>query len=227
MHRFCTSLDNLDSISHQIQKVLRMRDGEQFVIFDGESDLETVVEIVDVRAMHVKVIEERRGMRDFDLKLHVFVAPPKKGALTEEMLEKLSEVGAASLSLFESSRCEYKGGLKSERCANIIKESAEQSWRTSLLGFDKELLSWSTMKEKLSTFDTVFVASVDSGDMHEVLANASGKNNVALVIGPEGGLSEDEIQELIESGALRLSSKGPVMRVATAAVSLSAMILNN
>lgn len=224
MHRFYVSYLDLEPISHQITHVLRMNVGDQFIIFHDDG-IERHVSIQSLSPLTVSVLSESQASTPSDLQLDLFVSPPKKPALHEEMIAKLTEVGAHGLYFWKSQRCEFKGELKQQRFTKIAQESAEQSGRTQLLHFSSHLFSFQELTEKLSSYDTVFVTTV-SGGSPEGFSQRLGGGRVAVILGPEGGLTSEEVAQFTQLGAHQLTLSAPVMRVATAAVALSSVLLH-
>ena len=149
-----------------------------------------------------------------------------KGDKMESIVRQAVEVGVAAVVPVLTSRSvvrmdDHKRAQRSERWRRISRSAAEQSRRANvpevhdvvtfadacrlLEGFDRIIVLWEEQAGSLVT--SVVRGSFDSTHMR-----------VAVVVGPEGGLSAEEVSELRARGAL-VASLGPsIMRTETAAV---------
>ncbi|MDX2147164.1 MAG: RsmE family RNA methyltransferase [Planctomycetota bacterium] len=153
-------------------------------------------------------------------RLEVWAAAPK-GARLEDMIEGLSEVGAASVRPLVTERTvvEPRAG-KLDRLGRLAAESLKQCGRAWLL----EIQPPATLAEALvpPAPDARVVVADASGQLYQ----ASGGTHHRLLIGPEGGWTPRELSTLREEGA-RIASFGPhVMRVETAAVVAASIMMH-
>lgn len=151
--------------------------------------------------------------------VEVFTAVPK-GPRADEMVDQLSQVGAACWSPLETARSvmEPREG-KWSRLERIARESAKQCGRSWVMRLGRP----ATLTEALGS---------DGGPV--VLADASGRPwsddltgalSVRVLIGPEGGWTPKELELARRSGA-RIVRFGPnVMRIETAAVAACAVLM--
>jgi 16S rRNA (uracil1498-N3)-methyltransferase len=79
----------------------------------------------------------------------------------------------------------------------------------------------------LSEFDLVLIASLDEGSkpLGKLMPDHGKPKNIALLIGPEGGFTDDEIKLACENGAVAISLGPRVLRTETAAMVASALVL--
>ncbi|QOI99880.1 MAG: 16S rRNA (uracil(1498)-N(3))-methyltransferase [Phycisphaeraceae bacterium] len=202
----------------------RAREGEPVVLHDGQGRTAggTIAAIAKRgRADHwaLDVMIDRIEIHPSPTpRLEVLAAAPK-GDRLEAMVDALSQVGAASWSPL---RCERgvvdPGEGKFERSRRVARESLKQCGRAWLM----EILPHAEID-----------ALVPSPGVHLIVAHAGAPRytptpdgTVRLIVGPEGGLTDDEIRTLKDRGAA-LASFGPnVMRIETAAVAAAAIILD-
>ena len=149
--------------------------------------------------------------------LHVLTATPK-GARLEEMIDGLSQVGAASWSPLETQRGVVDPrDTKLARLERVAVEASKQCGRPWLLKTGPQRR---------------FVDAVAWNSGPVILADAGGgayapqgAEDISLLIGPEGGWTQGELQAAERAG-VRIYSFGPhVMRIEIAAVAASAIIL--
>lgn len=143
-----------------------------------------------------------------------------KGPRLDKMIDQLSQIGAAAWRPMATALGVVDPGAgKLERLNRIAVESAKQSGRAWLLRIDSPM----TFSDALTAVPGLVVAVADpSGDPYP----PTGAEKIRLLIGPEGGFTEDERATARAAGA-RLVSLGPhILRIETAAAVAAAIILH-
>lgn len=151
--------------------------------------------------------------------VEVWAATPK-GSRVDELVEGLSQVGAAAWSPLAAERTVVTPReTKLERLERIAWESAKQCGRAWVLRIGRER----TLAEGLASEPGVRVVVADaSGAPYD----ASGAAAVRILVGPEGGWSQSELEAARSSGAT-IARFGPhAMRIETAAVVAAAIVLD-
>jgi 16S rRNA (uracil1498-N3)-methyltransferase len=147
------------------------------------------------------------------------------------MLQKCTEIGAAGFLPVISQRSLVQGKTdtlaKYERWQMILKEAAEQSGR----GMIPQLLPPANLKEAvMSTRDEYALRLIPWEDEKQTGIKAilgEGKPaRVAVLIGPEGGFSAEEVQTATQAGFLRVTLGKRILRMETAAVVSAALIFH-
>lgn len=208
-------------------RVLRLAPGEHIAVVDAAGDC-FECEVVRAGDDVVVSIASREGGVEPAFRLTLFQALVK-GDKMETVVRHATEVGAGAFVPFSSSRCVSrpdgaKAARKRDRWAAIARSAAMQSGRCAV----PEVAPVATFQgalERLGAFDAVVVfweEAAFASTLHDALAHVEGVvgANVAVVVGPEGGLSEDEVASLLAAnGAARVASLGPtILRAETAAV---------
>lgn len=214
-----------DDLHHA--KVLRLGPGEHIAVIDGASDyFECEVASFD-DAMTV-CIASRQDHSAERASIAVYQALAK-GDKVDTVVRHATEVGATSFFPFSSSRTVVKlegpkAAKRQERWQAIAKSAAMQSGRAVIpevlpvMAFDEACAS-------LYSFDCVIVfweeAEVTE-TLKDALACVSGTESphVAIVIGPEGGLTAEEVDALLSANAhAATSTLGPsILRTETAGI---------
>lgn len=217
----------LDASDAHHARVLRLVPGEHIAVVDASGDY-FECEVVDVRDGLVVSIASRAGASEPPFRLTLFQALAK-GDKMETVARHATEVGMGAFAPFSSSRCvtrldAAKAARRRDRWAAVAKSAAMQAGR----GIVPEVLPVATLPEvaaSLAAFDAVVVFWEEadfSCTLHDALAPARGLSgaNVALVVGPEGGFDETEVDVLLASNdAACAASLGPnILRAETAAV---------
>lgn len=217
-------------LAHQLRHVLRFQVGHKLILLDN-SGKEFHSHIVSISSRDVlveiylckKIKQEDLG--GSGLKIHLFMALSKRNSF-EWILEKGTELGVATFTPIQSERSEKKD-LNMTRSRKIVRESAEQSERTTLPEI-KDTLSLQDFFENQLSHDVptnVFVLDPRGKKLEQKnLQEFLGSESVGVFIGPEGGWSEKEI-ELFEKNSLPIYSFGKnILRAETAAISCISLL---
>lgn len=214
-----------DDASH-IAKVMRMEAGDQVICSDNR-DRVMLCEITNINKDEVetKIVEPILEQKELPLRVTIAQGLPK-GDKLEGIVQKGTELGARAFLPFSSSRCivkwdEKKGHKKTLRLEKIAKEAAEQSHRSHV----PEVLppvSFRELLTKAMDYDIKIVAyeeEAKSGEtkrLAKVFSEAENGSSVICVIGPEGGLSEQEVDHLQEKGFIPCGLGPRILRTETA-----------
>ena len=209
--------------SRHALRVLRLRPGEQITVSDGRG---SVVEatVGDEEDRLVGHVTARRSESEPRPALHVYQAIPKKGKL-DLVVQKLTELGVASIHLFASRRSipqwdAAKGAAHAARLGEVARQAAMQSRRAWL----PQVLA----PAPLSSLDTTEPVVVLDGSATVRLAEAlpdAAPAAIGLVVGPEGGLTEEEVTALRALGATPVSMGPLILRTETAALAAATIVL--
>lgn len=210
---------------HHSVGVLRVREGEQIEVVDpdGRSAFRVSVKGVSAAGIVGSVVERLQIARTPRVTLVQGVA---KGEKMDAIVRQAVEVGADQIVPVLTERSVVKldarkAAEKAERWRRIARSGAEQAHRDRVPDV-REPASLRATLDYLAGFDGVIVLweeSTGPGIAETVadLALASDAR-LAVVVGPEGGLSADEVAALQERGA-RVATLGPtILRTETAAI---------
>lgn len=216
LHLGSVSLDQNEA--HHVRDVLRLGSGEAIELFDplgrralamlDRVDREQVTAIVDK-------IDEHQMLR------HITVASAvPKNERADWLVEKLSEVGVARWVPLKTDRSVVhpSGTSKVDRWKRIAIESAKQARRPGVMDIGELCTVESLAFEGL----TPMVLST-RGDS-KPLASASPGGPVILLVGPEGGWTDAELDALRLRGASEMSLTTTILRIETAAVVAAGII---
>lgn len=208
-----------DEARHML-RVLRARVGTIVRVFNGVggSGKAQVIRIDGRQSARLKVLgyeEQSRG----GLRIHIAVAVAK-GDRFETMLDMLTQIGVDSITpiLFERSVVQT---MKLERCQKIIIEACKQSRRNWLPQLNN-IIRLSDWHHTVADRPGIRWVADPSGQPFPV-SNGLSDNSVSIVIGPEGGITEYELERLVESGFQSVKFNGPIMRIETAAVAFASI----
>ena len=149
----------------------------------------------------------------------------------EWMLQKCTEIGASAFQPVITSRSlvpnSKEAETKYERWRMIIREAAEQSGRGRL----PDLLPAATLTEAAeNTARSYGLCLIPwEGEKKTSLKDAlvgNAPDSVAVLIGPEGGFSEEEVQQAINAGFKPVTLGKRVLRMETAAMVTAALVFH-
>ena len=203
---------NNDDANHAI-RVLRMGTGDIFNLSDGAGSWSQVqVLTVAKKSMQVKVLET--GHQDaLGIHFTVIQAIPK-GDRIKEAIEMCTEGGADRIVMWKSARSIGKSEDKIEKLQTTAREASKQSRRFRI----PEVIGVAATHDVVDQIAQADLAIVfhESAAMKISQLVTPGCTKVAIVIGPEGGLTDEEIDTFAGAGAKVALMGRPVLRSAHA-----------
>lgn len=211
--------------SRQIRSVLRLREGDEVILFDG-SGIEATATLTAVNAggVDVEIASTCRPDRETALIVTVGLALIR-GERFELALQKLTEVGVRAIVPLATDHAvvNYRRPgewlKKADRFRRIIVEAMEQSERVTDVVLEEPV----SLDDFLSRFNVI--ALTERADARP-LSRFRFDDQVTLAIGPEGGWSARE-RELIACNATQASLGGLILRAETAAIVAAATVIQN
>ena len=232
MHRFFVAPETLraDRVTltgaqaRQIATVLRLRPGDEVaLVADGA---EAVVALEDVRPASVTAVVRERGFVPAEPTLALTLAlPVLRGDRDEEVVEAVTQLGVARIVPFTSARSVARGlsDAKRSRWERIAREAAETARRGRIPSIDP-LRVWTDLFDSLAA--PIFIAWEEERRARLRDALPQSARTLSLVIGPEGGIGEDEIAQARERGAVIVSLGARTLRSETAAIAAVALVMD-
>lgn len=213
-----------ESASHHLSKVLRMQAGRELILFNGAGgEFAATIHEVSKKYVAVSIGEHTVHNRESPLELELAIGI-SRGERFEWVLQKATELGVTKITPLITERTEVKtGGDRQEkmqdRWQQILISACEQSQRNLLpkLSAPIQFSDW--------------LPSVNS-DLRFVLHHRDSKmlpaeqkpQSVTLLIGPEGGLSESEIEQALAKSFNALTLGPRVLRTETAPVAAISLV---
>lgn len=202
-----------------IARSLRMRVGEKLTVCDTMG-VDYLCEIKDIceNTIKLNILEETQNRTEPTVSVTLFQCNPK-GDKLDMVVQKAVELGVSEIVPVLSEYCVSRPDKKSadkkrERLSRISDEAAKQSGRGRLPEMG-EFISFKACCERLKDFDkSILFYELGGKPLKEIVKNDIG--SIAIVIGPEGGFSKDEVELAIENGA-EIATLGPrILRTETA-----------
>ena len=238
MHRFFVPqlyaeemyIEGVDA--RHISKVLRMQPGTQLQIVsdDGVSALAEIIAI-DSERVTVRCLEKLAESHEPRVKL-VLAQGLAKGEKMDFIIQKAVEMGAYSVIpvAMEHSVVRLDGAKsakKVERWQKIAESAAKQSKRDIIPQVQPvqsmaEMLAKCTCQTKIIAYECEDRLSLKAA--LRAAGEAGGITELLLIIGPEGGISEGELEQARQAGAVPVSLGRRILRAETAGlVAISAI----
>jgi 16S rRNA (uracil1498-N3)-methyltransferase len=211
---------------HHLSKVLRIAPGATVFLFDGRGqEASGRVSKITKTESTIEVVE-RKHQPATALELHLALALTK-GKQTESVIRMCTELGATSIQpvLAERSIVRSKDTERvTEKWQRITVEAAKQCGRNYLPSvMDEVTLSALVQKPASDTLRLIPHTKVGL-QLREVL-RGSYRQAVTILIGPEGGFTDEEAELATENGFIAVSLGAHILRVETACLmALSAVI---
>jgi 16S rRNA (uracil1498-N3)-methyltransferase len=203
---------NNDDALHAI-RVLRMKNGDLFNLSDGKGSW-SHVEAVEVHKKYMTVQVIKSGHQEpLDTHFTVIQAIPK-GDRIKETVELCTEGGADRIVMWKAARSIGKSDDKIEKLHVTAREASKQSRRFRI----PEVLSVAATNAVVDQIAQADLAIVfhESATMKLSQIVTPGCKKVAIIIGPEGGLTDDEIDTFAAAGAKVALMGRPILRSAHA-----------
>ena len=218
-------IDLSESAGQHVGTVLRMQAGEKLVLFSGDNR-EWDVEIVTARKkkVSVRIVAERLVNRESPRIIRLAQAI-SKGERMEIIIQKAVELGVTTITPLISEHCVVR--LENDRLEKkhrqweaIAISACEQCGRNSI----PEIYAPITFKDFLKTckISEKFLLHPTSNLTLDKLKLSS--SEVLVLIGPEGGLSEEEIRLAIKNNFQAISLGPRILRTETAAISILSIL---
>ena len=213
---------------HHLTNVMRSRIGERVCLFNGDGTFYFGnVKTIAKKYAEIEIVEAQKSNNEPTINLTVYQALAKGDKLSL-IMQKITEIGASELALFDSKFCDVKANThKQERMESIAVSAAKQCGRASITN-TTGIHSIKQVSEQIKNYDAFYVAyeNKDGSTLaKDLLANKDKIKNIAIMIGAEGGFAEDEIKLLEENGAKIVSLGNRILRTETAAIVTAGVIM--
>jgi 16S rRNA (uracil1498-N3)-methyltransferase len=204
-----------DQAKHAV-RVKRLRPGERVNVLDGRGNIWEAA-VAEARRDLVLELGERSELPAVRPHIELCSAAPK-GPRLDKMIDQLAQLGVAAWRpLHTKLGVVEPGENKIERMRRIAAETVKQALLPRPMHIDEAV----PMDEALSTDAPILVADA-MGEPY----TPTGAERLRLLVGPEGGFTEDEYAQMSSAG-VRLVSLGPTtLRIETAAVAAAAIVLD-
>lgn len=238
MHRFFIDKANIDGdharifgedVDH-IAKVLRLKEGDELRLCDGECR-EWSARIVSIgkKAVLAELISFVEVNTEPVCRVTLYQGVPKTGKF-ETVVQKGVELGVVAFVPFNCERAVAKPwnaeDNRHSRYARVAMEAAKQS-RRGIVPSVEPPISFNELCERSGRHELTLLLWEEEKErsLKDALRASPTAKDIAVIVGPEGGISKEEAKALSDCGAVSVSLGGRILRTETAGPAAAAMIL--
>ena len=210
-----------------ISRVLRMKKGDRVTLCDGEGLFyEASLCAFSEKSVEAEILSMRIAETEPHVKVTVFQGVPKNPKL-ETIVQKLTEIGAVRIVPVDTSRAVAKldKSAKVERLRKIAREAAKQS-RRAIVPIVSEALGFKeALKEALLADLTIICYEEEKEVSLKKALEGKKPQSVSIIIGPEGGFSQEEVESAESMGAVSVTLGKRILRTETAPLVVCGAVL--
>ena len=217
---------------NHIKNVLRMKEDDEIRLSAGNGLLYTakISEFLPDRIV-CKIVDCEGGKSELPARIILFQGLPKKDKM-ELIIQKAVELGVSeivpvmmkrTIVKLEDSKKELK---KLERWRTISLTAAKQSGRI-IVPEVAEFITFNEAVKRAESLEFNLIPYENEKGMdraRELVKEAKGKKSIGIFIGPEGGISEDELELAVKMGAEPISLGHRILRTETAGLALLSVL---
>lgn len=222
--QFSTHTIDGDEFNH-IKNVMRMNKGDEFIAFIGsEFDYTCVITEIKKDRLFFDVKSESKNDSNPQLEIALFQALAK-GEKMELVAQKTTEIGISDFYPLYTKNCDVKPNTtKLARVEKIVISACKQCGR-SLVPKIHDIVSLADCIKLTNSFDLVLFANEKESNsrIYDVLSSHENAKKIAIIVGPEGGFTPDEISVLCEKSTSVTFGKR-IFRTETASIYLVSII---
>ncbi len=196
-------------------RVMRYKSGDSVCIIDGRGGY-FIAEIVreDPKACTIKIVSRQENYKPLPYELHLAIAPTKNTDRFEWFLEKATEIGITSITPIICRRSERRN-IRMDRMEKIVIAAMKQSVKAYLPRLNTLVSFEEWVKGQES--DTRYIAHCMDGPKRNIW-NADLSVNNAVLIGPEGDFTAEEVVFAEKHGFMPISLGTQRLRTETAGI---------
>ena len=220
-----------EDVNH-IRNVLRMRPGEEVLISTGDEwEYTCAIERLEEDRVTLRVEDASRPGRELASKIWLFQCLPK-GDKMETVIQKAVELGAYTVVPVASSRCVVK--LDERRAAqkvvrwNAIAEAAAKQSKRLIIPENRGVMRFRDALEAAADLDVKLIPYERQDGMEgtrKILNAIRPGQSAAVMIGPEGGFDDAEVQLAREHGFEPVTLGKRILRTETAGMTMLSILM--
>jgi len=213
--------------AHHLSSVRRLTKGDKVELFDGAGTVATAtIEIASGKKVSLLVDDIKIIPRPSKAQIVIAVSIAK-GSRFDWVIEKCTELGVDRISpiIFERTVKQPKNPDITSRWNNLAIAAAKQSRRVFLPQIDKPAALTDVIKVLKKDFPQgQFLLGSPSAEILFLIDQPSARNGVVALVGPEGGLTEQEQVFLKDNAVQSVRFADSILRIETAAVAFASIL---
>ena len=208
---------------NHIQNVYRLNIGDELRIIDGEYEYFTKIIEISKKEVAVKILEKKEDSYSLNVNIDVAMGILKNDKMNLA-IQKLTEIGVNKISPLKTERVVVKINEKKEKWDVVVREALKQCRGIKFT----EIMPVKKLAEiEYSKYDKIIFAyenSDESKSLPEIIKKED--KNILYIIGPEGGITQEEVNFLKKNKAIEISLGKRILRAETAAIVVCGIIAN-
>ena len=208
---------------NHIQNVYRLNVGDKLRIVDGEYEYFTQIIEISKKEVVVKILEKNEDSYSLNINIDVAMGILKNDKMNLA-IQKLTEIGVKSIIPLKTERVVVRINEKKEKWDTVARETLKQCRGVKFT----EILPVKKLAEiDYKKYDKIIFAyenSNESKSLSEIIKQKD--KNILYIIGPEGGITQEEVNFLKNNKAIEISLGKRILRAETAAIVVCGIIAN-
>ena len=215
-------IDNKLDCGH-IQNVYRLQINDEVRVIDGEFEYLTKILSISKKEVVLEIIKKIEDNYSLDVNVDMAIGILKNDKMNLA-IQKLTEIGVNKIIPLKTKRVVVKINEKKEKWETVVREALKQCRGVK---FPKVSEIKKICEIDYERYDKIIFAYENSKNSKSILdlMNETDKN-ILCIIGPEGGITEDEALFLKEKNACEVSLGVRILRAETAAIVVAGVISN-
>lgn len=215
-------IDNKLDCGH-IQNVYRLQINDKVRVVDGEFEYLTKILSVSKREVVLEIIKKTEDNYSLDVNIDMAVGILKNDKMNLA-IQKLTEIGVNNIIPLKTERVVVKINEKKEKWETVIREALKQCRGVKFPKISEIKKICEVDYEKYDKIIFAYENSENSKSIFELIDEKD--KNILCVIGPEGGITEEEADFLKEKNAFEVSLGARILRAETASIVVAGIISN-
>ena len=215
-------IDNKLDCGH-IQNVYRLQINDKVRVVDGEFEYLTKILSVSKREVVLEIIKKTEDNYSLDVNIDMAVGILKNDKMNLA-IQKLTEIGVNNIIPLKTERVVVKINEKKEKWETVIREALKQCRGVKFPKISEIKKICEVDYEKYDKIIFAYENSENSKSIFELIDEKD--KNILCVIGPEGGITEEEADFLKEKNAFEVSLGARILRAETASIVVAGVISN-
>ena len=208
---------------NHIQNVYRLNVGHELRIIDGEYEYFTEITQISKKEVSVKILEKKEDSYSLNVNIDVAMGILKNDKMNLA-IQKLTEIGVNKIIPLKTERVVVRINEKKEKWDVVVREALKQCRGIKFT----EITPVKKLAEiDYSKYDKIIFAyenSDESKSLSEIIEKED--KNILYIIGPEGGITQEEVDFLKNNKAIEISLGKRILRAETAAIVVCGIIAN-
>lgn len=215
-------IDNKLDCGH-IQNVYRLQINDELRVIDGEFEYLTKILSISKKEVILEIIKKMEDNYSLDVNIDMAIGILKNDKMNLA-IQKLTEIGVNKIIPLKTKRVVVKINEKKEKWETVVREALKQCRGVK---FPKISEIKKIREIDYEKYDKIIFAYENSENSKSIFELIDEKDkDILCIIGPEGGITEEEVDFLKEKNAFEVSLGTRILRAETASIVVAGIISN-